>query len=198
MTRKRLSIFGCHWLYMLLLWKFLSYALARHISCYQSTGFISTFYATSSFFFAEKLHELLSRKIPMLHCGRRSRAFRAVLKRQEVKGRKDSAVSCPQHGKKTSLKWPARRLMWSIRVPRRQNLNNFEQITSYFFKLSKVSEFVLSRRKIHNTSSISLHPVEWNCPSLSNWLTLPHLEPTQIYRFLRTRNAVAVGTHLFN
>ena len=131
---------------------FLSYALARHISCYQSTGFISTFYATSSFFFAEKLHELLSRKIPMLHCSRRSRAFRAVLKRQEVKGRKDSAVSCPQHGKKTSLKWPARRLMWSIRVPRRQNLNNFEQITSYFFKLSKVSEFVLSRRKIHNTS----------------------------------------------
>lgn len=54
MTRKRLSIFGCHWFYMLLLWKFLSYALARHISCYQSTGFISTFYATSSFFFAEK------------------------------------------------------------------------------------------------------------------------------------------------
>lgn len=152
MTRKRLSIFGCHWFYMLLLWKFLSYALARHISCYQSTGFISTFYATSSFVFAEKLHKLLSRKIPVLHCSRRSRAFRAVLKRQEVKGRKDSAVSCPQHGKKTSLKWPARRLMWSTRVPRRQNLNNFEQITSYFFKLSKVSEFVLSRRKIHNTS----------------------------------------------
>lgn len=49
MTRKRLSIFGCHWFYILLLWKFLSYALARHISCYQSTGFISTFYATTSF-----------------------------------------------------------------------------------------------------------------------------------------------------
>lgn len=152
MTRKRLSIFGCHWFYMLLLWKFLSYALARHISCYQSTGFISTFYATSSFFFAEKT--------PRASFAQNTHAtlwssLACISRGSQTPGSERAKGFCrflSTTRQKPSLKWPARRLMWSIRVPRRQNLNNFEQITSYFFKLSKVSEFVLSRRKIHNTS----------------------------------------------
>lgn len=40
---------------------------------------------------------------------------------------------------KIQRKWPVRRLMWSIQVPRRPNSSNFGQITNYFSKLLKVS-----------------------------------------------------------
>lgn len=92
---------------------------------------------------------------------------------------------------KIQRKWPVKRLMWSIQVPRRPNSSNCEQIMNYFFKLLKVGLlFYEGRRPSHSFASFSSIKMHLTV----NFSIFPLLEPTQIYRFLRTRNAVAVGS----
>jgi len=126
-----------------------------------------------------------------VYCGRCSRAFRAVLKRQEVKGRTEFAVCSPctleDPAKMTSEKAdviypsPKKTKFEQLRADHELFLQAFESRLLFSEGRSTQSSFApFSSMKALLTCNFSIF-------SLS--------EPTQIYRFLRTRNAVAVGSN---
>lgn len=141
---------------------------------------------------AEQARNRNALRIPILHCGHTSRSFRAVLKRQEVKERSGERTTriLPSGLLKIYRKWQVRSLTWYTRVLRRPNSSNYAQTTNYFFKPSKVSP--VDFREPNEMYTL------WNLKTWNRSLTCSLLvvllsEPTQIYRFLRTRNAVAVS-----
>lgn len=128
-------------------------------------------------------------KLPTMCCGRCSRAFRAVLKRQEVKERTELAV-CSLCSLENPEKMTSEKADVIYPSPKK---TKFEQLRAdhELFLQAFESKFVVFRgSEVQPFASFSSIKALLTC----NFSIFPLLEPTQIYRFLRTRNAVAVGS----